>query len=334
MGLLRGFTDEIKELNAEPIIGSAINELLDDTITRIGKHLNIPLRLYASATPDEFLNIGASLVEAGDGAGKAVPPVDSALPSVAAGQIGFVSKTAPAYVKLNGSTFTFPTTTLGQYRRLAFSIDGLGNLNAVWSDASATVGGLTDPGLLHAQAAGTPVGYIDLEALAAAGTYKTAGSATSVIENIVSTTPRVVRYGSGSGTGGSGSGASLLDPNYDETFIYYTRSDFSVDKKTFFNTSGGASTTGTESILGLGKIVLGVGQNMISSNLLGSLFLADNPVINTVQVRLLYKSGKVDNTFTFTVSGANATAGAVYTNGTYTYTVLSTITGGWGLQGL
>jgi len=131
MALMRGFTDEIKEINAEPIIGSPANELLDDTLTRIGKHINIPLRLYASTVPDEYLNIGASAVEAGDGAGKVTPPVDSALPIITAGQIGFVSKTAPAYVKVDGSTFTFPTTTVGQYRRLAFSVDGLNNLNAV-----------------------------------------------------------------------------------------------------------------------------------------------------------------------------------------------------------
>lgn len=122
---------------------------------------------------------------------------------------------------------------------------------------------------------------------------------------------------------GSGSGASLLDPNYDETFIYYTRSDFAIDKKKFFG-----STTGTDNVLGTGKVILGVGQNFISSSILGSVFLADNPVVNTVQVRLLYNLGKVDNTFTFTVTAANATLGDVYTNGSYTYTVLATITGG------
>ena len=125
------------------------------------------------------------------------------------------------------------------------------------------------------------------------------------------------------GSSGSGAGASLLDPNYDETFIYYTRSDFTIDAKTFFG-----STTGTDSISSFGKVILGVGQQFISANLLGSVFLADNPVINTSQVRLLYTSGKVDNTFTFTVTAANATVGAVYTNGSYNYTVLSTITGG------
>jgi hypothetical protein len=323
MPLTRGYTDEIKELNAEPIIGSAVGELLDDTVTRIAKHIDIPLRLYASATPDQYLNIGASKIEAGDGAGKVTPPVDSALPVIAGGQIGFIAKTAPAFVKIDGAAFSFPTTTAGEFRRLAFSVDGLGNLNAVWSVASATVVGLTDPGLLHVQMAGVPVGYIDLEALAAAGTYKTAGSATDVIENKAGSDIRIFRYGSGSGSGGAGGGASLLDPNYDESFIYYTRSDFAIDKKTFFG-----STDGTENILGLGKIVLDTFDEFVSANLLGPVFLADNPVINTAQVRLLYAVGKVDtangSSYVFTIPESSISAGAVYTIGDLTFTVSGT----------
>lgn len=329
MPLTRGYTDEIKELNAEPIIGSAVGELLDDTVTRIAKHIDIPLRLYASATPDQYLNIGASLVEAGDGAGKVSPPVDSALPVIAGGQIGFTAKTAPAFVKMDGLSFSFPTTTVGRFRRLAFSVDGLGNLNAVWSAASATTGALTDPGLLHVQMPGVPTGYLDLEALAAAGTYKTAGSTTDVIENKVGSDIRIFRYGSGSGSGGAGAGASLLDPNYDETFIYYTRSDFAIDKKDFFS-----STDGTESILGLGKVVLDIREQFISSNLLGSVFLADAPVINTAQVRLLYKEGKVDgangSVFLFTIPAASGTVynDDTYTNSGYTFTVRGSVHGG------
>lgn len=329
MPLTRGYTDEIKELNAEPIIGSAQGELLDDTITRIARHIDIPLRLYASATPDQYLNIGPSKVEAGDGAGKVSPPVDSALPVIAGGQIGFTAKTAPAFVKENGGTFTFPTTTAGQFRRLAFSVDGLGNLNAVWSAANASLAALTDPGLLHVQMAGVPVGYLDLEGLAAAGTYKTAGSTTDVIENKVGSDIRIFRYGSGSGSGGAGAGASLLDPNYDESFIYYTRSDFAIDKKDFYS-----STDGTESILGLGKVVLDIREQFISSNLLGPVFLADAPVINTAQVRLLYKEGKVDgangSVYLFTIPAASGTVynDDTYTNSGFTFTVRGSVHGG------
>ena len=100
-----------------------------------------------------------------------------------------------------------------------------------------------------------------------------------------------MRFGSGGGGGGSGgAGASLLDPNYDETFVYYTRSDFAVDKKKFFGT-----TTGADQVLALKKITFSAAaQNFVSSNLLGTVFVDDNPIVNTAQVRLLYNVGKVD----------------------------------------
>jgi hypothetical protein len=92
------------------------------------------------------------------------------------------------------------------------------------------------------------------------------------------------------GAGGSGSGSgSPLDPQADETFTYYTRSDFATDAKKFF-----ASTTGAESILGLKKVTLGVGQQLLSTDLTGPQFRADGVQINQAQARLMYNSGKVD----------------------------------------
>lgn len=113
---------------------------------------------------------------------------------------------------------------------------------------------------------------------------------------------------SGSGSGGSGSG-SPLDPQPDETFTYYTRSDFSVDKKQFFG-----STTGTDQVLGLKDIVLNVGQTFTSTDLTGSQFRADQTQINQVQARILYNTGFVDysSTVSLSIDGGNSfTAGAV-----------------------
>lgn len=106
---------------------------------------------------------------------------------------------------------------------------------------------------------------------------------------------------SGSGSGGSGA-ASPLDPEADETFIYYTRSDFSVDAKSLFG-----STTGSESILGLKKITLGIGQNFISKDLIGTLAATDALEVRTAQARILYNTGFVDATPTvqFSKDGTN-----------------------------
>jgi len=94
--------------------------------------------------------------------------------------------------------------------------------------------------------------------------------------------------GSGSGSGGAG---SPLDPQADETFVYYTRSDFGVDAKKFY-----LSSTGTEQILGLKKVVLDAGEIFISKDLTGTQVRKDQYLINQAQARLMYNTGKVDET--------------------------------------
>ena len=88
-----------------------------------------------------------------------------------------------------------------------------------------------------------------------------------------------------------------LDANIDSTFTYYTRSDFAFDKKTFFG-----STTGTDSILTLGKVVLNSSQQFISSALQGSTMITDAPIVNAAQAKLLYNSGVIDASPTVSIS--------------------------------
>jgi len=88
----------------------------------------------------------------------------------------------------------------------------------------------------------------------------------------------------------SGSSESPLDPSIDQSFLYYTRSDFSVDRKNFVE-----STTGTDQILGLGKIILNSGQQIVSKDLTGSMIRSDAAIVNCAQVNLLYANGKIDN---------------------------------------
>ena len=289
--LTRGKTDELLVLTAQPIIGTPASENYDTTLGRIAKFQDSPLRLYASATPDAILHIAANKVQAGDGTYRATPPSNSTLPTYAGSTINFdtAAITGGAVTK-EGSTFALPTLTgTGKFVRMAFAYNTTANaIDTTFSAEAASQGALVDPGTLYPLIPGQKRGYIDLVSVSAANKFKTATSAGAVplIENA-----DIITFGSGSASDGSGGGASLLDPNYDETFIYYTRSDFAIDQKKFFG-----STTGTDSILGLGKVVFTAGsQTLISSNLLGTVFLADAPVVNTAQVRLLYNVGKVDS---------------------------------------
>jgi len=204
MPLTRGFTDEIKELNAEPILGTPVDELLDDTISRIAKQGDSPVRLYASATADENLNIGASVVEMGDGAGKSASPVNNLVGAFAGGTISFQSRTATATIKVGGATFSFPTSTVGKYRRLVMVITSTGTIDSAWSAETASVSALADPGSLLSYLTGNPCGYIDLECTysdGSGGKFKTAGSATNIIENKVGSNIRIFRFGAGAGSG-------------------------------------------------------------------------------------------------------------------------------------
>jgi len=88
-----------------------------------------------------------------------------------------------------------------------------------------------------------------------------------------------------------------LDANIDSTFTYYTRSDFAFDKKTFFG-----STTGTDNVLASGKIVLNATQQFISSSLQGSTMVADAPIVNAAQAKLLYNAGAIDASPTVSIS--------------------------------
>ena len=289
--------------------------------------LDAPFRLSAS-TPaaDSLLNIQANRVETEDGTVISSAPSGSTLQAYPVTTINFATGAVTGgTVVRDGGTFALPAYASGQYCRVFFVYQStLNQINCTFSVNSGTYGGLADPGVLFASlgSSNLPIGYIDLQSVGSS-IYKTADSTSTVIENKNGTGNRIFRFGSGAGGGSSGAGASLLDPNFDETFIYYTRSDFSIDQKTFFG-----STTGTDNVLGTGKVVLDATQNFISANLLGPVFLADNPVINTAQVRLLYNVGKVDNTFTFTVTASTAYIGDIYTNGYYNYTVLANITGG------
>ena len=92
-----------------------------------------------------------------------------------------------------------------------------------------------------------------------------------------------------------------LDANTDSTFTYYTRSDFDFDKKTFFG-----STTGTDSILTLGKVVLNSTQQFISSSLQGSMMIADAPIVNAAQAKLLYKTLDASPTVSISRDGGNS----------------------------
>jgi len=210
INLQKGFTDELKLLAARSVIGAVAGENLETGfLPRLDKHFESPLRMFASATPDALLNFASALIEAGDGSGKAVPPVDDIVPFTPVGftinfQTGVVS--GGVVVTVDGVAFALPTTTVGQVRRCCFALQSDGSLAAKFSSAFADMTTLNadttaNPGALFSALEGLPLGWIDLEATAA-NAFKTAGSASSVIQNKVGSDIRIYRFGAGGGGGG------------------------------------------------------------------------------------------------------------------------------------
>lgn len=146
-----------------------------------------------------------------------------------------------------------------------------------------------------------------------------------------SRTPGLYQYKAGAWSiaGSGGSGASQLDPDQESAFLYYTRSDFSIEKDALI-----ASVTGaTNSIVGTGKVSFSAaGQIVTSIKISGAQITADAIPAIVVRAKLLYTNGKVDNPtvqfsrdggsnyFTATTSLLNSAGNIVVSSITFTDT--------------
>lgn len=309
--LTRGYSDDIKALYGIPKLGVAKDELLWTTMNRVAAFADMPLRLYASTPADSKLNISANLVSLGDGSGLTVPPADNTLPSYPATTIDFVTGAITGgTVKTDYGTFTLPTTTVGEFRRMFLVYQAvLNQVNTAFSPAAASVGALQDPGLVSASLDGQVVGYIDLEAVTGT-TYKTAGSTTTVIENFVGSDPRIFRFGSGGGGGAGGVGdttailESLKDQLQDSVYSLLTPVVFKVDKLTYID---GSSVNAAYSYVNKALTFSAIAGEYVSINLLDAneflgVSAADIQDVGQVDLQVYWKPGFIDSGATYYVS--------------------------------
>jgi len=223
---LRGFQTTISSVLSR--LGLGADQDLKLIAERIDKDLQVPFGLFATfPTPDAILNIRSSKIETADEAGESAPPINLQLINFPASTINFQTGAT------TGGTIdiTLPNITVGQFVRAGFTYLPNGTLKIIFSGAEATVGALPDPGTL-ADASGDFKGYLDLESTAA-NAFKSAGSATNIIENKVganNTVVRVVGNAGGGGTGGGGGGANWVGDaletfEFGEKVLKYTQGD-------------------------------------------------------------------------------------------------------------
>lgn len=197
---------------ALPAIGAPARTNNESIMSKVNANFDSPLRLYASfPSADGLLNIRANQTDAGDGTGKSSAPADDIINAFPDTTIDFQTAggaIAGGTVTVQGAAFALPDTSLGNFRRMAMVYQsGDNRVDVVFSDQAASVGALTNVGILFASLDGLPLGWIDLEctdATASLNKFKTAGSSTDIIENEVGGTPRIVQFGGGAGLGGGG----------------------------------------------------------------------------------------------------------------------------------
>lgn len=193
---------------ALPVLGLPARAKLAAIASAVDANSDLPLRIYAAATPDASLHVSASTSTMADGATRVPSPIDATGPAYSpAGSIHFGTGTVTGggTVTLNGAAFATGFAALTKtdtlYRRFTFSLLRDGTLASISSPESASQGALADYGALAASAGGIYLSHIDVQWVAGATQYKTAGSASNVIEN-----GGIYR---GSAGGGGGASASV-----------------------------------------------------------------------------------------------------------------------------
>jgi hypothetical protein len=182
---------------------SPANSTQDTVNSNINQEFDYPLRPYASSpTPDAQLNFSDSVVAAADGGNKVVAPIANQVFDALSGL--FINFQTQAVSNAADFDITWPgTNNVGQFRRVGLSLIDTGKILVNFSAEFASQGALPDPGTLLTN--GNPIGYVDLECTNVAGYFKTAGSATNVIED-----EGIFRIAPGSGSAGATANAGIV----------------------------------------------------------------------------------------------------------------------------
>lgn len=290
--------DQVANLAQLPSLGAAAMTQNLDIFSAIEKNFDQPLRMSAGfPTADTKLYFSANLKARGDGTSATTPPSKSNIPSVSASWIDFQSQS------VSGATFdvTWPASTVGQFRRAGFTLISNGSIKVLFSAEAASVGALANPGTLFVKSE-VPLGYVDLECTNVLGYFKTAGSATSIIENAVGGTSRVIIFGSGGGAGGSGDANFLLE----RYFSWADVAPFEFMGANIIGTDGStkiASATAAYNIVeGSYDFAASTAQNLVSTQVLDSEFLALGEDVGIVEVLATWLDTNVDGSATYEIS--------------------------------
>ena len=192
-------TSQLKQRTNLKQLGQVADKFLSEVLDATDLELDYPLKMAATfPVANAVLNFSSSQINSADAGKKVVSPVKKQIFNA----LNTPTINFQTLALSNAAHFdiVFPVSTVGFFRNVGFTLIGSGKIKALFSAESATEGGLTNAGALFVSG-GLPLGYITLVATATTPAFKTAGSATNIIENA-----KFFRFGSGAGGSSSGSG--------------------------------------------------------------------------------------------------------------------------------
>lgn len=179
---------QIKKRSALNKLGVPADSSVETALDQLNIHADYPLRMSASDVADSRLNFSSSVINSADSTKTIAPPVNGEVAAqIASAYIDFQDQSLS-----NAGDFEIEwplSNTVGYFRNAGFVLNNLGKIEVIFSDEEATEGALSNPGELFDQQ-GILLGYIVLECTNIAGYFKTAGSASDIIENT-----KIYRFG-------------------------------------------------------------------------------------------------------------------------------------------
>ena len=178
------------------IFDQPANTQIVNVIGAFEKQVQEPLRLYASSPADAILNIDPSSHVMENGTSTALSPASGDFDSYAGATLNYqTGAITGGSVLLEGAAFSLPACTVGQFRRHVWVYDVVNNaMDTKFSSEVVSEGSLENPATTMSTLTGVPIGYVDLECTNVSGLYKTPGSSTDIIENSVSSSPKIVQF--------------------------------------------------------------------------------------------------------------------------------------------
>lgn len=256
-----------------------------------------PLKLTANTGADSKIKISTNTMVNLDGTETVSPPISSLIPAVVASTHDLQTGGTTGATFLSAS---LPTTTIGQFRRIGYTLLANGSIQVLYSAAAASLGALANAGTVFPKS-GIAIGWVDAEATAS-NAFKTAGSATAIVENQVGGVSRIHRFGSGGG-GGSGTGDAsellerLKEQFQDSSFDYMTPVIFSQVADALNDPgSTGAYDVATSSF------IMGSGQTLVTVQMFDSDFLTAERDASRVELTAMWTLSAIDTAATYEVS--------------------------------